>query len=122
MYSAVKDVKAIKNYKIILVFEDKSVKLFDMNPYLEKGLFKELRDENLFKSVAVSFDSIKWLNGVDIDPETLYENSIHCSYSYLKNLFNDSETKEEQDFYMNLSNVLLQKRQSELINKDELSY
>lgn len=44
-----------------------------MNPYLEKGIFKELKYENLFKSVVVSFDSIKWLNGADIGPETLYE-------------------------------------------------
>ena len=119
MYLAVTDVRAIENYKIILVFEDKSIKLFDMNPYLEKGIFKELKDENLFKSVVVSFDSIKWLNGVDINPETLYEDSIQCSYSYLKNLFNDSKTKEEQDFYMNLLNVVFQKRQSELINKEK---
>ena len=120
MYLAVTDVRAIENYNIILVFEDKSVKLFDMNPYLKKGMFKELKDKNLFKSVVVSFDSIKWLNGADIDPETLYEDSVQCSYSYLKNLFNDSETKEEQDFYMNLSNVVLQKRQSELISKEEI--
>ena len=119
MYLAVIDVRAIENYKIILVFEDKSVKLYDMNPYLEKCIFKELKDENLFKSVIVSFDSIKWLNGADIDQETLYEDSVHCSYSYLKNLFNDSKTKEEQDFYMNLLNVVLQKRQSELINKEK---
>ena len=119
MYLALTDVRAIENYKIILVFEDKSVKLFDMNPYLEKCIFKELKDENLFKSVIVSFDSIKWLNGADIDQETLYEDSVHCSYSYLKNLFNDSKTKEEQYFYMKLSNVVLQKRQSELINKEK---
>ena len=73
MYVAVKDVKPIENYTLILTFDDGSVKLFDMNPYLEKGIFKELKDENLFKSVVVSFDSIKWLNGADIGPETLYE-------------------------------------------------
>lgn len=73
MYLAITDARSLQNYKIILLFEDKSVKLFDMNPYLEKGIFKELKYENLFKSVVVSFDSIKWLNGADIGPETLYE-------------------------------------------------
>ena len=47
-----------------------------MKPYLVKGVFKELKDENLFKTVKVSFDSIEWSNGIDIDPETLYEDSV----------------------------------------------
>ena len=121
MYLAVTDVRAIENYKVILVFEDKSVKLFDMNPYLEKGIFKELKDENLFKSIVVSFDLNKWVNNADIDPETLYNDSIQCSYSELKSLFNNSKTKEEQDFYMKLSNLVLQKRQSELIEYESQS-
>lgn len=76
MYLAVKDVKAIDNYKLILTFENKEVKLFDMNSYLNQGIFKDLKDENLFKAVKVSFDSIEWPNEADIDPETLYEDSI----------------------------------------------
>ncbi|MBQ6632447.1 MAG: DUF2442 domain-containing protein [Romboutsia sp.] len=76
MYLAIKDVKPIKNYKLILTFTDDSVKLFDMKPFLEKGIFKELRDETLFKTVKVSFDTIEWFNGIDIDPETLYEDSV----------------------------------------------
>ena len=79
MYVAVKDVKPIENYTLILTFDDGSVKLFEMKPYLGKGVFKELKDENLFKTVKVSFDSIEWSNGVDVDPETLYQDS----YPYL---------------------------------------
>lgn len=79
MYLAVKEVKPIDNYKLILTFEDNEVKIFDMIPYLDKGIFQELKDENLFKAVKVSFDSIEWPNEADIDPETLYEDSI--SYS-----------------------------------------
>ena len=75
MYLAVKEVKPTDDYKLILTFDDDSVKLFDMKPFLEKGIFKELKDETLFKTVKVSFDSIEWLNGADIDPETLYEDS-----------------------------------------------
>ena len=76
MYLAVKDVKSIENYKLILTFEDGSIKLFDMKPFLEKGIFKELRDKTLFETVKVSFDTIEWSNGADIDPEMLYEDSI----------------------------------------------
>ena len=70
MYLAVKDVKTIDDYKLILTFEDDSVRIFDMKPLLGKGVFKELKDEKLFKTVKVSFDSIEWANGIDVDPET----------------------------------------------------
>lgn len=56
MYLAVKEVKPIDNYKLILTFENNEVKLFDMIPYLDKGIFQELKYENLFKSVKISFD------------------------------------------------------------------
>ncbi|MEG1410655.1 MAG: DUF2442 domain-containing protein, partial [Terrisporobacter sp.] len=39
MYLAIKDVKPIDNYKLILTFENKEVKLFDMSPYLNQGIF-----------------------------------------------------------------------------------
>ena len=76
MYLAVKDVKTIDDYKLILTFEDESVRIFDMKPLLGKGVFKELKDEKLFKTVKVSFDSIEWANGIDVDPETLYEDWV----------------------------------------------
>lgn len=79
MYLAVKDVKTIDDYKLILTFEDDSVRIFDMKPLLGKDVFKELKDEKLFKTVKVSFDSIEWANGIDIDPETLYEDGVPYS-------------------------------------------
>ena len=79
MYLAVKDVKTIDDYKLILTFEDESVRIFDMKPLLGKGVFKELKDEKLFKTVKVSFDSIEWTNGIDVDPETLYEDGVPYS-------------------------------------------
>ena len=80
MYLAVKDVKSIDDYKLILTFEDESVRIFDMKPLLGKGVFKELKDEKLFKTVKVSFDSIEWANGIDVDPETLYEDGVpYCN-------------------------------------------
>lgn len=59
--------------------ENKEVRLFDMNPYLDKGIFRKLKNENIFNAVKVSFDSIEWPNEADIDPKTLYEDSV--SYS-----------------------------------------
>ncbi|TYO94805.1 DUF2442 domain-containing protein [Desulfallas thermosapovorans] len=76
MYLSVVDVKSLENYKLLLTFENGEKKLFDVKPYLDKGIFKELKDEKLFRSVRVSFDSIEWCNQADIDPEVLYEKSV----------------------------------------------
>ena len=46
-----------------------------MKPYLNIGVFQELKDLNVFKTVKTSFDSIEWDNGADFDPEILYQKS-----------------------------------------------
>lgn len=76
MYLAVKSVKPLPNYKLLLTFENDETRLFDMNPYLDKGIFKELRDSSLFNTVKVNFDSVEWANEADLDPEFLYEESV----------------------------------------------
>ncbi len=75
MYLAVKSVKPIDNYNLILTFENGEKRQFDMNPFLDKGIFKELRDPSIFNSVKVSFDTIQWDNEADLDPEILYKHS-----------------------------------------------
>ena len=64
--------EAIITQEVKVEQEEKILKI-DMELPIEKI------DENLFKAVKVSFDSIEWPNEADIDPETLYEDSI--SYS-----------------------------------------
>ena len=44
----------------------------------------------------------------------LYKIFQRYSYSQLQELFKKSQTKEEQEFYMSLSNILLQKQQSKI--------
>jgi len=75
MYLSVKKVKPLSNYQLELTFENKEVKIFDVTPYLDTGLFKALNDEKYFKTVKVSYDTIEWPNGADLDPEVLYEKS-----------------------------------------------
>jgi hypothetical protein len=50
---------------------DQSIKRFDVRPYLHLGKFSELLDLVLFRQVRISFDTVQWSNGVDIDPELL---------------------------------------------------
>jgi hypothetical protein len=42
---------------------------------------------------------------------------LNYSYNELKNLFKNAKTKEEQDFYITLSNIVLQREQQKVIGK-----
>ena len=75
MYLSVNKVQPLHDYKLELTFENNETKIFDVKPYLDTGLFKTLKDENFFKRVKVSYDTIEWPNGIDLDPEILYEKS-----------------------------------------------
>jgi hypothetical protein len=81
MYFAVTEVTPLENYKLSLKFKNGEEKIFDMIPYLETGIFKELKDETLFKTVRVSFDTVEWANEADIDPETLYKDSVALQHA-----------------------------------------
>ena len=69
-----KVLSAIANddFTLDLKFDDGSVRRFDVKPYLEYGVFKELQDPSYFKKVAVAFGTGQWPNEQDISPETLY--------------------------------------------------
>jgi hypothetical protein len=60
----------------VLVYGNGERRAFDVGPLLDIGRFSELKDESLFKAVRVSFDTVEWPNGLDIDPEELYAGSV----------------------------------------------
>jgi hypothetical protein len=76
MYVGVKSVEVLNEYKLLLTFRNNEKKIFDVKPYLNKGIFSELSDTNIFHSVHVSFDTIEWSNGADLCPEVLYREGV----------------------------------------------
>ena len=72
---AVNSVQPLDNYKLLLTFNTNESKVFDMNEYLDHGLFTQLKSKELFDTVRISFDTIQWANGLDLCPEVLYEKS-----------------------------------------------
>lgn len=52
------------------------------------------------------------------EQSNLYEQFLRYSYYDLKELFKKAKTKEEQDFYMMLSNIVLQKEQKKVIGEE----
>ena len=73
MYWQVRKVDARDDYTLVLTFEGGTRKVFDMKPYLERGVFRELKDIDMFKTARVCFSSVSWANDADFDPEALYD-------------------------------------------------
>ncbi|MCX6157037.1 MAG: DUF2442 domain-containing protein [Ignavibacteriota bacterium] len=76
MNPRVKYVKPLESYKLELEFDNGEKKLFDVSPFLKIGKFSELKNDNMFKSVVSYLGSIQWSNGLDLCPDTLYENGV----------------------------------------------
>ncbi|MDM8521420.1 DUF2442 domain-containing protein [Anaerolineales bacterium HSG6] len=76
MNPRIKKVKPNSNYTITLIFTNEEIKVFDVKPYLDKGIFKELKELRYFNSVKPSLGSVQWENGQDFCPDMLYEESI----------------------------------------------
>lgn len=72
MYQAIIDVKPMNDFNLLITFKNNELRMLDMKPYLNKGIFSELSDVKIFNSVHVSFDSIEWSNQADLDPEFIY--------------------------------------------------
>jgi hypothetical protein len=60
------------DYSLMLTFDNGAQRVFDVRPYLDKGIFTELRDLSYFRKVRVAFNSVQWPHGQDFAPETLY--------------------------------------------------
>ena len=72
MNPRVKDVKPNPDYTLTLVFDNGERKVFDVKPYLDKGIFTQLKDLKVFNAVHPFLGSIEWPNGQDFCPDTLY--------------------------------------------------
>lgn len=46
-----------------------------MKPYLGKGVFRKLEDEEFFKSVKLSYGTITWGEDIDLCADSIYETS-----------------------------------------------
>ncbi len=71
MYWDVKKVKPLPDYKLYVEIEDGRKGIFDMVPYLNFGVFAELKNTNYFNQVSILFGAVTWPNEQDIAPERL---------------------------------------------------
>jgi hypothetical protein len=68
----VKSVRALEDYQLALEFENDGWRIFDMKPYLSRGIFICLQNPVLFQAARVVAGSVEWPGGLDLSYDTLY--------------------------------------------------
>jgi hypothetical protein len=69
------------DFHLELKFDTGEYRLFDIRPYLDRGIFHKLRDPTLFRAAYIAFDTVCWPGNLDIAPETLYDRSMPLAKS-----------------------------------------
>jgi len=72
MNPRIKEVHPSEDYTLSIIFDNNEERVFDVKPYLDKGIFNQLKDRRIFNSVKPFLGSIQWVNGLDFCPDTLY--------------------------------------------------
>ena len=71
MYPDVTAFEILSDYKIKLTLSNGKTGVFCVKPYLEKGIFTELKDYNYFRNAKIEYGTICWSHGQDFSPETI---------------------------------------------------
>ncbi|HBI24843.1 MAG TPA: DUF2442 domain-containing protein [Nitrospiraceae bacterium] len=76
-----------KGYKLRIRLSNGKNGLFDVSPYLDKGVFHELKDPQYLRRVKVAFGGIMWPHEQDFSAESgaeTIDSKISSCYSHLK--------------------------------------
>ncbi len=68
---AIKQITALSDYKLKVLFEDNRSGICDITPFLGCGAFQELKEQSLFCAVKNQKYSVEWPNEVDLSSDTL---------------------------------------------------
>ncbi|OPY67304.1 MAG: hypothetical protein A4E57_02366 [Syntrophorhabdaceae bacterium PtaU1.Bin034] len=64
-------VKPVGGYRLSIELSNGRKGIFDVAPYVDKGVFTELKDPAYFRSVRPAFGGIVWPHEQDFSPETV---------------------------------------------------
>ena len=64
------------HHRLLLEFSNGEVRLFDLTPWLDKGVFRALRDSPEFAQAQVVDGSVEWPGEIDLSFDTLYLRSV----------------------------------------------
>ena len=84
----------LENFKLRLHLDNNEVRIFDTKPYLEKGIFQELKNSHYFQQVRTFFGGVQWPNEQDFSPDTLYLESIPLDFQEKSSLMDKKQSKK----------------------------
>ncbi|MCK4312155.1 MAG: DUF2442 domain-containing protein [Candidatus Cloacimonetes bacterium] len=64
-------VKPDKNYKLKVKLSNGKSGIFNVKPYLDKGIFKELKNREYFELVKIAFGGVVWPHEQDFSTDTI---------------------------------------------------
>jgi len=70
------------NYTLHIWFTNGEEGILDVKPYLDRGIFQALKDEEMFRTVQPFLGSIQWENDADLCPDTVYLDSVKIQKTY----------------------------------------
>jgi len=85
MLRTVIQVRPTPDFKVYVYFDDGKIKLYDMSPYLNKGVFNQISNIDAFiEKCTVINQTLAWDVGghfdeyrcLDIDPEVIYSDGL----------------------------------------------
>ena len=68
----VKHVRPLDDFRLEVVFENSERRIFDVKPYLQRGVFVRLQNRATFQAARVVVGSVEWPGEVDLSYDTLY--------------------------------------------------
>jgi Protein of unknown function (DUF2442) len=71
-YPRLTAVTPLENFCLQLQFSSGETGTLDVSPYLDFGVFSNLKDPTVFAQAVVAFDTVEWPCGLDLDPAFVY--------------------------------------------------
>lgn len=68
----VKHVRPLDDYRLEVTFENGERRLFDVKPYLQRGVFVRLQNRAVFQAARAVAGSVEWPGEIDLSYDTLY--------------------------------------------------
>ena len=96
----VRSVKPQEDYCLLLTFDNGEKRVFDLKPYLEKPVFRQLKNVTLFQTARVVSGSVEWQGDVDLSYDTLYLES-----KVVKRTRSQSKTNRGQKKTLSLATI-----------------
>ncbi len=72
----IKEVKALPEYRLALVFRTGERGVFDCSPYRDFECLANIWDPTVFNRVVADHGTVMWPGGEDLCPDEIYENTI----------------------------------------------